>query len=349
MWKELETKKKRTFDYSEKLLEVKDILESTHHYHCIDAPFEADVRIAQSYTSVLSTDSDMLYHLIPILLVPISWKSELVVDIYVLEDVCEFWDLDKYQFQTLGIVSGNDYTKNQPGFGIFTNKKELKKLEKKSSTNEYISAYAEAIKVDPLKYEAAISIFVERKEDEIDDEQQNDYDEIKNKMATKRKAAIQKFTDTKERKFKENADARSNFLKKEDVRADLIKRLGFSKKSADNPFRSLGLKDNPRYSFKQLNESNKPNQKTNTSINQTGNPKTIKDKPNKGKSKNSQRKVANVQTDSKSIKIMSQQKIKDDGGVVQSPKPAHDSGRIRQKCELNQSELKTWKIGKNII
>jgi hypothetical protein len=59
-----------------------------------------------------------------------------------LEDVLTFWDLDRFQLQALGIVSGNDYSKNQPGFGIYTNKKELKKLWKEKTTKCYITSFA---------------------------------------------------------------------------------------------------------------------------------------------------------------------------------------------------------------
>ena len=272
-----------------------------------------------------------------------------------------------FQFQALGIVSGNDYSKNQPGFGIHTNKKELKKLEKEETTEKYIESYAHAIKesyahateMDPGNYQAAFSIFVERKEVGLNKEMQTAYNKSKEEMANKRQAALVKFNIIKDKIAQDKAGSKTYFLKHEDRRADLMKRLDFSKKWADNPFRSLGLKNSPRYSFRKL-DLNKPlqeneepvNSEINKSSQQKGNMNNDKKKKNykkNNKKKKENKKVANVATNRDAIKEMVQQHIIDNGGQVQAAQQARESDRTRRKKWLKKYELKTWKIGKNFI
>ena len=149
-----------------------------------------------SYGAVLSTDADMLYHLVPVFM-----RSGLYVKVYELDKVLEGLVLNRNQFQALGIVCKNDYSKNVRHYGFETNLNAIRSIQGENlDTVAYVKSYVaeinrkgaknkkgERIVVTIEQFQAAISIFVYRNEIEIDREQIKikDKDDLKNKDAKK--------------------------------------------------------------------------------------------------------------------------------------------------------------------
>jgi hypothetical protein len=228
-------------------------------------------------------------------------------------------------------------------------------VESRENVIDYVQKYAEEIGVNLDKYEDAISIFVERKEDELQkDEAQQDFKTKQEKIQEVRKETLKVF----EGKLKERQDNFNDkdYISREDKRADLSSRLCFKKKWADNPFRSIGLKEFNRYSFKNL--SLDQGIIDNTDVENVP-PITTAVKTPKGKDKNnsnrpkSQRKKRSgcAQTVPYSAQARTEQKRKENekAGIPNPPpKERQETKKMMEKQELGKYQIKTWKIGMNI-
>jgi hypothetical protein len=124
-WKVLQKKKKRTFFFDEALETVKLELGRVG-YQVVTAPMEADVFIGgnlETFTHCISTDSDLLAHLVPIVLVPQIFGNRMILSEYRLEDILGFLNMPVCCLQALCIVNGNDYATREHGCGWATNTK----------------------------------------------------------------------------------------------------------------------------------------------------------------------------------------------------------------------------------
>ncbi|KAF8937410.1 hypothetical protein BGZ47_009061 [Haplosporangium gracile] len=108
-------------------------------YEIILCATEADVKIAtdcQEVGVVVTGDSDLLfYKSVPVVWRPMGRGKSRRYLLYDKATVLNALDVTSIQLVTLAIISGNDYTGNIPTLGIETNRKLIKKLEKKGKNN----------------------------------------------------------------------------------------------------------------------------------------------------------------------------------------------------------------------